>query len=61
MIPITNDLKRVLREEEVHAILINGDISYDLDTNNGTNYEEFLQLLEQVSAKTPIIHVPGNH
>lgn len=61
MTPITNDLNKMLREEEIHLFVIDGDISYDLDTNNGTNYEEFLQLLEIVSAKTPIIHVPGNH
>jgi 3',5'-cyclic AMP phosphodiesterase CpdA len=45
----------------VDAVLINGDVAYDLDTNNGSNYEEFLNLLEHVSARTPIIHVPGNH
>lgn len=36
-------------------------MAYDLDSNNGSNYEDFLFLLEQVSYKTPIIHVPGNH
>lgn len=61
MIPITNDLKRVLREQEIHAVLIDGDVAYDLDTNNGSNYQDFLTLLEEVSARTPIIHIPGNH
>lgn len=42
-------------------ILINGDISYDLDSNNGTNYEEFLLLLEEFSTKIPMVHIPGNH
>ena len=61
MTPIANDLKRVLHEHKIDALLIDGDVAYDLDTNNGSNYEDFLFLLEEVSYKTPIIHVPGNH
>ena len=46
MTPITNDLKRVMREKDVSAIMIAGDIAYDLDSNNGTTYENFLTLMQ---------------
>ncbi len=59
--PIVDDLKKIIHEKEIHVIIINGDVAYDLDSNNGTNYEDFLFFLETFSAKTPIVHVPGNH
>jgi len=61
MTPIIDDLNRVLKEKDIDVVLINGDVAYDLDSNNGTNYEDFLLTLEQVSNKIPIVHVPGNH
>ena len=51
---ITNDIR-------VNAININGDIAYDLDSNEGENYEEFLKMLSQVSCRWPVILNAGNH
>ena len=41
--------------------MIAGDIAYDLDSNNGTTYEKFLELMEEVSTDTPFFIAPGNH
>lgn len=41
--------------------MIAGDIAYDLDSNNGTTYEKFLGLIEEVSTYTPFFITPGNH
>lgn len=41
--------------------MIAGDIAYDLDSNNGTTYEKFLQLMEEVATDTPFFIAPGNH
>ena len=38
-----------------------GDIAYDLDSNNGDNYEAFMKEMEEVSKTVPVILVPGNH
>lgn len=43
--PITESLKRTIREKDISAIVIDGDIAYDLDSNNGSNYEKFLNLM----------------
>lgn len=42
-------------------MVIIGDIGYDLDTNNCTNYERFLVMLADVAKSIPIIMVTGNH
>lgn len=38
LVPITDYLKRVIAERAVTAVIINGDIAYDLDSNKGANY-----------------------
>lgn len=38
-----------------------GDYAYDLSSNNGTNYENFLVMLSQISASWPCIINTGNH
>ena len=35
MKPITQDLKRTIKQKDIDAIIIAGDIAYDLDSNNG--------------------------
>jgi metallophosphoesterase superfamily enzyme len=42
-------------------VIILGDIAYDLDGNNGTKYENFLQELSSTLPAIPIIFVTGNH
>lgn len=42
-------------------MLINGDIGYDLDTNNCSNYEKFLVMLSHTAVSVPIIIATGNH
>ena len=42
-------------------MIINGDIAYDLDTNNGTNYEEFLNILSRIARYVPVLFDTGNH
>ncbi len=46
MKPITQDLKRTIKEKGIDAIIIAGDIGYDLDSNNGSTYQEFLEMIE---------------
>lgn len=40
---------------------MNGDLAYDLDTNNGTNYEEFLNILSRSARYVPAFLIAGNH
>lgn len=61
MTPILDDLKTVIQDKQINALMIAGDIAYDLDSNYGDVYETFLQLLEEFSATLPIFHTPGNH
>ena len=41
--------------------MVNGDIAYNLDTNNGNNYMDFLKMAEEFISQIPIVIVPGNH
>lgn len=41
--------------------MVNGDIGYDLDTNNCLNYEKFLVMLGETAKNIPVIMVTGNH
>jgi hypothetical protein len=52
---------RVRAQEEMDAILIMGDIGYDLDTNNCDNYEKFIVELADTVVDIPIVLVTGNH
>ena len=36
--PIDPFLQKIQTQEEINGIIINGDIGYDLDTNNCKNY-----------------------
>lgn len=41
--------------------MINGDIAYNLDTDNGANYEDFLNILSRVGKHVPVFLNTGNH
>lgn len=43
------------------VVCLGGDYAYDLGTNNGRNYENFLIMLSQISIKWPCIFITGNH
>lgn len=48
-------------KQEINGLLINGDVGYDLDTNNCLNYEKFLVMLDATAQSIPVIMVTGNH
>ena len=58
---INQTLDKLRQEEKPDGIMINGDIAYDLDTNNGTNYESFLNMLSRTSRYIPVFINTGNH
>jgi hypothetical protein len=39
MTPIVDDMRVMIATERINAVIIAGDIAYDLDSNNGTIYE----------------------
>lgn len=41
--------------------MINGDLAYDLDSNNGANYEDFLNILSRQARYVPVFINTGNH
>lgn len=49
------------KNENIDALIVIGDIGYDLDTNKCQNYEQFLIMLGNVAADMPIIMITGNH
>lgn len=58
---INETFDTILQSESPNGIMINGDIAYDLDSNNGTNYEEFLTLLSRFARYVPVFLNTGNH
>lgn len=54
-------LDKLRTEHNIRGIIVNGDLAYDLDTNNGTNYEEFLNILSRSSRFVPSFLIAGNH
>lgn len=61
MTPIAESLKRIIVEKKISAIIVTGDIAYDLDTNSGLNYVNFINYISDIASRTPIIHISGNH
>lgn len=59
--PIDALLQQVARQQEIDAMLVIGDVGYDLDTNNCRNYEEFLVMLGLMAQRVPVIMITGNH
>ena len=60
--PLDDSFDQLLNSNvQIDVLYINGDIAYDLDSNNGRNYEEFIVMLSQVGMHWPIIINTGNH
>lgn len=59
--PINDSLHELLLVKEVHLLLIVGDIAYDLDSKNGSQYVGFLEMAQEFMSFIPIVLVPGNH
>lgn len=47
--------------DQPNIIYMDGDYAYDLSTNNGINYDNFLIMLSQIAAVWPCILNTGNH
>lgn len=45
----------------MNGVIINGDIAYDLDSNKGKNYEDFLALVSRIGRFVPVYTNKGNH
>lgn len=41
--------------------MINGDIAYDLDSEKGQRYTGFLRMMDNLTARIPVVMLPGNH
>ena len=59
--PIFESLRNVMAKKSFNLMMVNGDIAYNLDTNNGNNYMGFLKMAEEFISQIPIVIVPGNH
>lgn len=44
--PINESLRQLMLVKKIHLLLVVGDIAYDLDSNNGTQYIGFLKMAE---------------
>ncbi len=54
--------ERLLKSnDQPNIIYMNGDYAYDLSSNNGINYDNFLIMLSQISPFWPCIFNIGNH
>lgn len=58
---VNETIDKLRIEQNIKAIIVNGDLAYDLDSNNGTNYEEFLNILSRSSRFVPAFLIAGNH
>lgn len=47
--------------EQPDVVYLAGDYAYDLSTNYGVSYENFLIMLSQISSVWPCIFMTGNH
>lgn len=47
--------------DQPNLAYLGGDYGYDLSTNSGRNYENFIIMLSQFSSKWPCIFQIGNH
>jgi hypothetical protein len=58
---LDDTFNRLHAAKEINGILINGDIGYDLWTNNCSNYEKFIMMLSKYAQAIPVIFATGNH
>ncbi len=47
--------------DQPNLVCLGGDYGYDLSTNAGRNYDNFLIMMSQYSSKWPSIFITGNH
>ena len=47
--------------DQPDVVYLAGDYAYDLSTNYGVSYENFLIMLSQISSVWPCIFMTGNH
>jgi 3',5'-cyclic AMP phosphodiesterase CpdA len=47
--------------DQPDVVYLAGDYAYDLSTNYGVSYENFLMMLSQISSVWPCIFMTGNH
>lgn len=60
-VPLDGLFASVMAKQEINGLMIGGDVGYDLDSNNCTNYEKFMVMLSEVAKSVPVIMVTGNH
>ena len=53
-------IEKILKNEHIDAIIINGDLGYEINYNVH-HHLEFMTLLSSLSSRTPIIFNRGNH
>lgn len=57
-------LGRLLSDEKKHmydAIFHVGDFAYDMDSDNGSTGDKFMNLMQPLTARLPYMTCPGNH
>jgi len=50
-----------MKNIKIDLLMINGDIAYDLDSDQGNRYTNFLKMMENVTSRLPVVIIPGNH
>lgn len=62
-IPISQHLVELRRfnQSDFHGVLIQGDIAYNLETDECKNYVRFIKMLAGISEVWPIVFSTGNH
>lgn len=59
--PINDSLRELMLIKKLDLLIVVGDIAYDLDSKNGSQYIGFLKMAEEFLSKIPCVFVPGNH
>lgn len=59
--PINDSLRELMLVKKLHLLVVVGDIAYDLDSKNGSQYVGFMKMAEEFVSKIPCVFVPGNH
>ena len=58
---VLNAIDGEIDKDKVDLIFHNGDLGYNLDSNNSYRGDEFMRKIEMVAAKTFYQTSPGNH
>ena len=59
--PVHETMKKVMNQKKLHLIIVVGDIAYDLNSQGGKRYIEFLEFVEELISRIPVVFIPGNH